>query len=122
MVRNTKLLPIPWEHDCKIQVSNFVDCIILTRKLGNVTNQREIEINVVFSSSVFRKDCSPGPGYFIEASITRSGKDGTPNYSILGRQKDPSKYSYFLFLSGHSPELVTVSVRCPIVKNPIVLL
>ena len=72
----------------------------------------KLQINVVFFPSVFRKDCSPGPGYFIEASITRSGKDGTPNYSILGRQKDPSKYSYFLFLSGHSPELVTVSVRC----------
>ena len=50
--------------------------------------------------SVFRKDCSPGPGYFIEASITRGGKDGTPVYSILGRQKDPSKY--FWAVTTHS--------------------
>ncbi|CAB4037981.1 Hypothetical predicted protein [Paramuricea clavata] len=43
-------------------------------------------------NSMFRKDCSPGPGYFIEASITRGGKDGTPVYSILGRQKDPNTF------------------------------
>ena len=40
---------------------------------------------------MFKKDCSPGPGYFIEPQITKVGKDGTPSYSILGRQKDQSK-------------------------------
>ena len=42
---------------------------------------------------MFKKDCSPGPGYFIDATISRTGRDGTPMYSILGRQKDPSKIS-----------------------------
>ncbi len=41
--------------------------------------------------AVFRKDCSPGPGYFIVPTINRFGMDGTPTYSILGRQRDPSK-------------------------------
>ncbi|XP_071486674.1 ciliary microtubule associated protein 1A-like [Diadema antillarum] len=43
-------------------------------------------------NSMFRKDFSPGPGYFINAEITRVGKDGTPAYSILGRQKDPNTF------------------------------
>ncbi|XP_064619539.1 ciliary microtubule associated protein 1A-like [Lineus longissimus] len=43
---------------------------------------------------------SPGPSYFIDSRMTRHGKDGTPIYSILGRQKDlqtfmtPSPGSY----------------------------
>ena len=37
---------------------------------------------------MFKKDCSPGPGYFIDPRINRTGRDGTPSYSILGRQKD----------------------------------
>ena len=41
---------------------------------------------------MFKKDSSPGPGYMVHPSITRWGKDGAPQYSILGRQKDPSKY------------------------------
>ena len=40
---------------------------------------------------MFKKDSSPGPGYFIDARISRYGRDGNPSYSILGRQKDPSK-------------------------------
>jgi len=43
-------------------------------------------------NSMFRKDVSPGPRYFINPVITRSGKDGTPAYSILGRQKDPNTF------------------------------
>ncbi|XP_062516960.1 ciliary microtubule associated protein 1A-like [Corticium candelabrum] len=43
-------------------------------------------------NSMFKKDCSPGPGYFIEPLISRYGKDGTPSYSILGRQKDPNTF------------------------------
>ena len=41
--------------------------------------------------AVFRKDASPGPGYFVDPAISRFGRDGTPSYSILGRQKDPSE-------------------------------
>jgi len=43
-------------------------------------------------STMFRKDCSPGPGYFINPRVTRAGRDGTPSYSILGRQKDPHTF------------------------------
>jgi hypothetical protein len=42
--------------------------------------------------SMFRKDCSPGPGYFVNHRINRFGTDGTPNYSILGRAKDPATF------------------------------
>ena len=50
--------------------------------------------------TVFRRDCSPGPGYFVQSSITRFGNDGTPTYSILGRAKDPSKCSTVKFSTG----------------------
>lgn len=43
-------------------------------------------------NSMFGKDISPGPAHFINPYITRSGKDGTPAYSILGRQKDPNTF------------------------------
>ncbi|KAI8486550.1 PREDICTED: outer dense fiber protein 3-like [Branchiostoma belcheri] len=39
--------------------------------------------------TMFKKDCSPGPGYFIEPRITKHGVDGTPSYSVSGRIKDP---------------------------------
>ena len=35
-------------------------------------------------NSMFKKDNSPGPGYFIDPRINRTGRDGTPMYSILG--------------------------------------
>ncbi|XP_046357125.1 outer dense fiber protein 3-like [Haliotis rufescens] len=47
-----------------------------------------------------KKECSPGPAYFINPSITRSGRDGTPAYSLLARQtylgtfKTPSPRAY----------------------------
>lgn len=34
------------------------------------------------------KDWSPGPAYYIDPRITRTGMDGTPEYSLLARQKD----------------------------------
>lgn len=37
-------------------------------------------------STATKKECSPGPAYFIDPSITRSGRDGTPAYSLLARQ------------------------------------
>ena len=42
---------------------------------------------------MFRKDGSPGPGYFVDPTISRFGRDGNPSYSILGRQKDPSEFT-----------------------------
>ena len=47
---------------------------------------------------VFSSDCSPGPGYKIDARITRAGVDGTPSYSMLGRQRDQRKYLYHRIL------------------------
>ena len=47
--------------------------------------------NSLFSSTAVRGiDCSPGPVYFVNPYITRHGRDGTPMYSILGRQNDPN--------------------------------
>jgi len=42
--------------------------------------------------NMFKKDCSPGPGYFIDPKISRHGCDGNPSYSILGRQKDQNSF------------------------------
>ena len=36
----------------------------------------------------FGKSDTPGPGYFIDSTMTRTGKDGTPHYSLYGRHKD----------------------------------
>ncbi|KAK1166932.1 outer dense fiber protein 3-like [Acipenser oxyrinchus oxyrinchus] len=36
----------------------------------------------------YSTDCSPGPGYLVQPNITRTGKDGTPIYSLYGRPKD----------------------------------
>ncbi len=38
--------------------------------------------------TVFKKDFGPGPSHFPEPSVTRSGPDGTPRYSIAGRHKE----------------------------------
>ena len=38
--------------------------------------------------SVFRKDCSPGPVYFIDPMLSRNGREGNPCYSMLGRQRE----------------------------------
>jgi len=46
-----------------------------------------------FNNAMFKKDNSPGPQYWISPDITRYGKDGTPFYSILGRQKDPNNFN-----------------------------
>lgn len=100
MARNTRPLRTQWERDCRIPVSNFVDIIPVFCQPTYVCSSAEchrstLDKIAIFSPvflTVFRKDCSPGPGYFIEASVTRNGKDGTPIYSILGRQKDPSEY------------------------------
>ncbi|XP_065836846.1 ciliary microtubule associated protein 1A-like [Oscarella lobularis] len=43
---------------------------------------------VRLENPMFKAGFSPGPGYFIDSSISRFGKDGTPSYTILGRQKD----------------------------------
>ena len=44
-------------------------------------------IDCVFAGIVIRNDCSPGPAYAVDPKFTRYGKDGTPQYSILCRQK-----------------------------------
>ncbi|XP_071964643.1 ciliary microtubule associated protein 1A-like [Antedon mediterranea] len=44
------------------------------------------------NNAMFKEDSSPGPGYSINPSVTRHGKDGTPSYSILGRQRDPNTF------------------------------
>ncbi|XP_013390616.1 outer dense fiber protein 3 [Lingula anatina] len=37
-------------------------------------------------------DCSPGPIYHVNPSLTRRGGNGNPRYSFAGRQKELSKF------------------------------
>lgn len=39
-------------------------------------------------TSLGGKTAGPGPAYKVEAGIVKSGKDGTPKYSMAGRPKD----------------------------------
>ncbi|ESP01089.1 hypothetical protein LOTGIDRAFT_200481 [Lottia gigantea] len=56
----------------------------------------------------YRDDCSPGPCYYPDPKIYRSGKDGTPHYSLYSRQehgtvfKTPGPGSYSPESSGPS--------------------
>lgn len=36
----------------------------------------------------WRDDCSPGPCYYLNSKVYRNGLDGTPHYSLYGRQKN----------------------------------
>ncbi|XP_069104597.1 ciliary microtubule associated protein 1A-like [Argopecten irradians] len=40
----------------------------------------------------FRDDCSPGPCYLLNPKVYKDGTDGTPHYSLYGRQKDSSQF------------------------------
>ncbi|MGH0181753.1 UNVERIFIED_CONTAM: hypothetical protein FKN15_024401 [Acipenser sinensis] len=42
--------------------------------------------------SLYFVDSSPGPRYYIDAKVTRFGRDGTPAYSMLGRIRDSSAF------------------------------
>lgn len=39
-------------------------------------------------SGKFKDECSPGPAYYPNSRITRSGRDGTPAYSLYSRHND----------------------------------
>lgn len=41
----------------------------------------------------FRDDCSPGPCYLPGSKMYRDGKDGTPHYSLYGRNRDLNPFS-----------------------------
>ena len=43
--------------------------------------------------TVYSVDSSPGPQYYIDAKMTRFGRDGNPAYSMLGRVRGPSKFT-----------------------------
>jgi len=45
------------------------------------------------TQSMFSKDCSPGPAHAIDPKITRKGADGTPQYSLGARFKDPNLFN-----------------------------
>ncbi|XP_060072852.1 outer dense fiber protein 3-like [Ylistrum balloti] len=40
----------------------------------------------------FQDDCSPGPRYLLNSKVYRNGVDGTPHYSLYGRQKDSTQF------------------------------
>lgn len=41
----------------------------------------------------FKDECSPGPVYYPNTRITRSGKDGTPSYSLYARRPYTIKFN-----------------------------
>ncbi|XP_071167269.1 ciliary microtubule associated protein 1A-like [Mytilus galloprovincialis] len=41
---------------------------------------------------VRKRDINPGPAYYIDPKITKTGADGTPIYSMLARQRDPNTF------------------------------
>jgi len=43
-------------------------------------------------NSMFSKDVSPGPKYYVDPRMSRSGAEGNPKYSMLGRQADPNSF------------------------------
>ncbi|KAM3875629.1 outer dense fiber protein 3-like protein 2b isoform 1-T1 [Diretmus argenteus] len=72
------------------------------------------------SKNMYCVDSSPGPRYYVDAKITRFGRDGTPAYSMLGRMKEASKFPFIteeIFQmpgpGAYSPENAPpCSVRC----------
>jgi len=40
----------------------------------------------------FKDDCSPGPCYYPNVKVYRDGQDGTPHYSLYGRQKETNPF------------------------------
>lgn len=40
----------------------------------------------------WKDDCSPGPCYQLSSKVYRDGQDGTPQYSLYGRQKDGTAF------------------------------
>ncbi|XP_046560566.1 outer dense fiber protein 3-like [Haliotis rubra] len=40
----------------------------------------------------FWDDCSPGPCYYPDTKVNRDGMDGTPHYSLYGRQQDAKSF------------------------------
>ena len=63
--------------------------------------------------AVHFKDWSPGPAYHVDPRMTRTGMDGTPEYSMLARQKDLSKIYilrgiFYLSFKRHKVWVVSV--------------
>lgn len=68
-----------------LQESNI---IFLSKKLC----AEVIAINICNDTIiVFKKESSPGPKYMVDYHYTRFGRDGTPHYSMLGKNKDMGK-------------------------------
>jgi hypothetical protein len=44
-------------------------------------------------SGKFKDECSPGPAYYPNPRITKEGKDGTPAYSLHGRNPDKQSFN-----------------------------
>ena len=66
------------------------------RKVGTCKSTLHGLINIIviialFPQIGFGKTDSPGPCHFIDPTVTRSGKDGTPHYSLYARSKDLCK-------------------------------
>ncbi|KAJ8274134.1 hypothetical protein COCON_G00087590 [Conger conger] len=56
------------------------------------------------SSKLYSEDSSPGPRYYVDAKLTRFGRDGTPSYSIGGRMRSSSGVFQTPGPGAYSPE------------------
>ncbi|XP_063075803.1 outer dense fiber protein 3-like protein 2a [Engraulis encrasicolus] len=56
------------------------------------------------SSTMVSVDSSPGPQYHIGAKMTRHGRDGTPSFSMLGRNKKSGELFQTPGPGAYSPE------------------
>ncbi|XP_033820856.1 outer dense fiber protein 3-like protein 2b [Periophthalmus magnuspinnatus] len=56
------------------------------------------------SNNMYSVDSSPGPMYYINAKMTRFGKDGTPAYSMFGRMKSQKELLQTPGPGTYSPE------------------
>ncbi|XP_069042048.1 outer dense fiber protein 3-like protein 2b isoform X3 [Lepisosteus oculatus] len=53
---------------------------------------------------VYSVDSSPGPRYYIDAKLTRFGRDGSPAFSMLGRARGSAGHSQTPGPGAYSPE------------------
>ena len=71
-------------------------CLFFVSYIMPVINFLTASFNKLSLSTIFlefRKD-GPGPRYSIDSSLTTRGRETRPAFTMLGRAKTPSKYSY----------------------------
>lgn len=74
-----------------IEVRVFCICSTINLSLSHPSICCSLPFTLYLPHAGFGKSDTPGPAYFIDSTMTRTGKDGTPHYSLYGRHKDLGK-------------------------------